>query len=84
MRIHDICTLVHKEVERAVELHPAFPSQHHAYGVILEEVDEFWEQVKINPKKLTEGEQETRLLEMRKELIQVAAMCIRAIADLEL
>jgi 3-dehydroquinate synthase class II len=79
-----ICDHVYVEVERATRLHKGMNSQHEAYAVILEELEEFWDQVKINPKKLTEIQRTDRLLEMRKELIHTAAMCVRAINDLGL
>lgn len=67
---------VYHEWRRATTLHSSpMHGPHEAYGVILEEVDEFWDEVK---KKHPSRE------EMRKELIQVAAMCLRAIIDLGL
>lgn len=76
--------LVRAEVVRAIDLHRGMNSLHEAYAVILEEVDEFWEQVKVNPKKLSVEEQSKRMAELRKELIQIAAMAIRSIVDLRL
>lgn len=52
-------------------------SAHEAYAVILEELDEFWEEVRL--KRVNRNP-----AAMRKELIQVAAMCLRATLDLEL
>jgi hypothetical protein len=50
-------------------------STHEAYAVIKEEFDEFWEEMrKKNPD----------LVNMRMELIQVAAMAIRAAVDCNL
>jgi hypothetical protein len=83
-RIEDLCDLVGVELRRAVGLHKGMNSQHEAYAVILEELEEFWEQVKINPKKLSPEAQNDRLVEMRKELLQIAAMCVRAVIDLKL
>jgi len=56
---------------------PALHSAHEAYAVILEELDEFWDEVRkkgdvIEPAK------------MLKELIQVSAMAQRAAEDLGL
>jgi hypothetical protein len=59
-------------------------SLHEAKAVIEEEFDELWEQVKINPKKLDVDRQLLRQARMRTELIQIAAMCVRAIVDCEL
>lgn len=72
------------ETERAMSLHPPIHSGHEAYGVIKEELDEFWEQVKINPNKLSGSERAARLDKMHSELIQTAAMCLRTLVDLEL
>lgn len=52
-------------------------SAHESYAVILEELDEFWDEVK---KKKSERSKE----KMLAELIQVAAMCQRAAEDLRL
>jgi hypothetical protein len=54
-------------------------SAHEAYAVILEELEEFWTEVKAGTPSspITAGR-------MRAELIQIAAMAIRAVEDLEL
>lgn len=52
-------------------------SAHESYAVLLEEVEEFWEIVKLKK------EQRDRR-EMLKELVQVSAMAQRAAEDLEL
>jgi hypothetical protein len=65
------------EVNRAMGMHAPMSSAHEAYSVILEELDEFWEEVK---KKREERSRE-RLVE---ELTHVAAMAVRAIHDLGL
>jgi len=74
MTIKDI--LYHVEQEGAsAAAHGLYHSPHEAYGVLMEEVDEFFDEVKrkrIDP------------LAMRKELIQVAAVAVRAIHDLKL
>ena len=59
---------IEAEIERARQQFPAFHSQHEAYAVILEELDEFWECVKHD----RDG---------TRELIQVAAMCVAAIRE---
>lgn len=80
------CPLVHSPVEaldcgtalsmamgellKAREKWPRFNSAHEGYGVLLEEVDELWEHVKVNQKRRD-------LHAMRKEAIQVAAMALR-------
>jgi hypothetical protein len=70
-----ISTQILEEADRAARLHGSMNSPHEAYGLLKEEVDEFWDEVKkFNPAK----GRDTRPA-MRDELIQVAATCIRAI-----
>lgn len=66
-----------KELDRAMRLHGPMNSAHEAYAVILEEVDELWEEVR------KKRDARSRL-KMRSELIQIAAMACRAIYDLDL
>ena len=65
------------EILRARSLHKPMNSAHEAYAVILEEVDELWDEVK--KKRALRSKRA-----MREELIQIAAMAIRAVADLDL
>lgn len=51
-----------------------FNSAHEGYAVLAEEVDELWDQVKVNQKRRD-------LALMRKEAIQVAAMALRFAAE---
>jgi hypothetical protein len=64
------------EYERAVKLHPPFNSRHEGYAILLEELDELWEIVKVNHAKTPECRND-----MKKEAVQVAAMAIRFIED---
>ncbi len=80
---------VHDEAVRAAEMYPPMHSHHEAHSVIEEEFDEYWDIVKLNPRKPmihpTKGTPltvEEYRRELRTELIQTAAMCIRAVADL--
>lgn len=67
---------VQLELQMAHKMHPRLlDDKHYAYAVILEELDEFWVEVK---KKRSDKK---RLLE---ELIQVAAMAQRAAEDMGL
>jgi hypothetical protein len=68
---------VRAELEIAMQKHAPLQSAHEAYAVILEEVDEFWEEVR---KKREERDPD----KMVKELRQVAAMACRAIHDCQL
>ncbi len=67
-----------REVHRARELFPKpMNSPHEAYGTIKEELDEYWDEVKLfNLRK----DRDTRP-QRREELIQLAAMAIRAIVE---
>ena len=67
---------VFKELSKATSKFGSFKNSHEGYAVLLEEVDELWEQVKRNPKKFPD-----RAVEMRKEAIQVAAMAMRFVMD---
>lgn len=65
-----------KEVKRAKSIFKDnFVNQHEGYAVILEELDELWQEVKKN-------QRDYDLAAQRKEAIQCAAMCIRFIAEL--
>lgn len=64
------------EVLRAKTLFPDhFVNQHEGYAVILEEVDELWDEIKKNQRNYD-------LVAQRKEAIQAAAMLIRFAAEL--
>lgn len=65
-----------KEHERATSLHPPFNSRHEGYAILLEELEELWEIVKLNHVKNPDCRKD-----MKKEAIQVAAMSIRFIED---
>lgn len=67
---------IEAEVIRAKTLFPTdFYNQHEAYAVILEEVDELWEEIKKNQKNYD-------LPAQKKEAIQAAAMLTRLIVEL--
>ena len=74
-KLNMVISSVKKEYLRAVNKFRAFHNAHEGYAVLLEEVDELWENVKLNQKILTRNEA------MREEAIQVAAMAIRIIYD---
>jgi hypothetical protein len=70
----EILNQIKTETYYAMKKYPEFNSLHEAYAVILEEIDELWENVKMK--------QENRIPEnIRKELIQIAAMAIRTLID---
>jgi hypothetical protein len=66
---------VEQELDGAKRKFPPIHSLHEGYAVILEELDEFWEEAK---QKTTNKDR------LRAELIQVAAMAVRTIEDLTL
>lgn len=73
----------YSEVLRAKEIHgeKVFASVHEGFAVLLEEVDELWDEVKKNPRKIEGGKERHKEL-MRKEAIQVAAMALRFVSEL--
>jgi hypothetical protein len=77
-RITALCTEVAIELESAMSKFPTQQSgPHEAYAVLLEEVDEYWDEVKaFNPRKGNDTRPK-----QRAELIQIAAMALRAIDD---
>jgi len=60
------------EYLRAHDMFGHAASVHEAYAILLEEVDELWDHVKMKQK-------ERNIDEMRKEAVQVAAMAIKFI-----
>ena len=70
-----IATLMLDELERANKIYgTSFASPHEGYAVLLEELDELWDEIK---KKRPDKER------MREEAIQVGAMAIKFIASIE-
>lgn len=72
-RLDSIKFDVEKELGTAFKKFKPFNSPHEGYAVILEELDELWDEVKTNPQNMDL---------VRAEAIQVAAMAIRFIYDL--
>lgn len=70
----DMTAKAYYEASSASMNWPKFNSAHEGFAVLKEEVDELWDQVKINQKKRD-------IEKMRSEAIQVAAMAIRFAAD---
>ncbi len=63
------------ELARSLVHGAEFASLHECYAVLLEEVDELWD--------ITRQKREERdILELREELIQIAAMAFKGLASL--
>jgi len=69
-KLNEVIADVAIELVRAESKFPPFNSSHEGYAVILEELDELWDEIKNNK---AEGSLERQ----RKEAIQVAAMGMR-------
>lgn len=63
------------EVQLSKLLHKPFNSSHEGYAVLLEELDEVWEEIK-------KSKNYTLSNEAKQELIQVAAVAMRMINEL--
>jgi hypothetical protein len=68
---------VQRELLEARAKHARLNSAHEGYAVILEELDEFWEQCRLRREQRDKRE-------MLRELIQISAMAQRTAEDLEL
>lgn len=73
-QIDDAIEDVIDELRMAMAKFPPFNSAHEGYAILLEEVDELWDEVKNN--KHDDGARQ------RKEAIQVAAMAVRFVLDI--
>lgn len=71
-----------QEMETARKKYGAFHSSHEIYGVLQEEVDEFWDIVKQNTER-TYGLPEYKSKKLIAELTQIAAIALRAAKELE-
>lgn len=67
---------VREELERALVKFPPFHSAHEGWAIIKEELDELWEVVRLN--QSTAGRNDR----LRKECIQVAAMAMRFLLEM--
>lgn len=65
---------VQGELEEAISQFSSFASQHEGYAVIKEELDELWDAIKSK---------EASTQDTMNEAIQVAAMAIRFLMDLD-
>lgn len=72
--IGKILSEVFRETRKAVSKHGPMHSGHEGYAVIKEELDELWDEVKADRFKQASA---------REEAIQVAAMAVRYVLDLD-
>ena len=77
-KIDTIAQEMAEEAARATALFPAMNSPHEAMAVILEEYTEY--QLEVFKHNTSKPDRDTRPRQ-REELIQLAAMCMRAILD---
>lgn len=70
MSINKVVADILSEVLRATGKYPPFHTCHEGFAVLLEEVDELWDQVKIK-----QGRRD--IDKLYSEAIQVAAMAVR-------
>ena len=74
MTAEDAIRLICEEYSRATAKNGAFNSAHEGYAVILEELDELWDEVKLKA-SLRDPDR------MQKEAVQVGAMALRFLVD---
>ena len=63
------------ELERAMAQYAAMHSPHEGWAIILEELEELWDEVKVR-------DDQRSVERMRAEAVQVAAMAMRFIIDI--
>lgn len=69
-KLDEMCMYIRNEYYHAKQKFPPFTNLHEAFAVIKEELDEFWEVVKMNQN--TEGRVKKAVTEAR----QIAAMAL--------
>jgi hypothetical protein len=67
---------IEMEIVRAEAHGEQFASMHEAYGVMFEELDEFWDLTRLKKRDRNPDD-------IRKELIQLGAMTMKAIGSIE-
>ena len=82
--------IVAQEIQQAKEKYGPFNSTHELYGVLAEELDEFWQEVKKKNSNTSIFEsQELDYLTCAKkkrmihELMQIAAIALRGMSELQ-
>lgn len=72
--LHDAATDARAEAGRAMALYAPFNSLHEGFAVLLEEVDELWDEIKKKPAARD-------IDKIHTEATQIAAMALRLIVD---
>lgn len=75
MLVDTTMAMVKEELVRAMVLHAPMRGPHEGYAVILEELEELWQEIKMKKPDLGR---------IRTEAVQLAAMAARFVADLTL
>jgi len=75
-KLNAILSEVHVEASEARMKFHSYHSMHEGYAVLLEEMDELWEEIK-NPQEARD------LHKIRKELVQVASVAVLFLYDFE-
>jgi len=75
--------IIANEIQTSKEKYGNFNSTHEIYGVLKEEVDEFFDVVKTGNYKNDDEEKWVKVDRMKSELTQIAAIALRAIDELE-
>jgi len=74
MQTEKVVTAILAELKWANQVNDNFTSPHHGYAIILEELDELWDEVK---------KKHPDIRNMRSEAVQVAAMAMKFIMSME-
>ena len=69
-----VLSLIEEEYNNSLKKFPLFNSPHEGYAVILEELDELWNEVK---------KKQFNKVNSSEECIQIAAMCAKFILSLQ-
>lgn len=72
IQVEELVPSLIDEIESAVKAHGSFSGPHEGYAVMLEELDELWDEVR---------KKKHDLQLMKNECIQIAAMALRFIND---
>ena len=80
VKFSDALRLIREEYERATANYGPFKSVHEGYGILLEELDELWDAVKLKHDRI-DSDGRTRRRALAEEGVQTAAMALRFLVD---